>query len=112
MKEVSLADLVELSQQSLAHSEPSEWLREQLEESKPINSVAKGAYDFLIENNFDGWLLLSVLQQPKLSKPLNVDAFMEAPEVHRGWGRRAILGVGALFLLLVMYVYLKFGLGS
>jgi hypothetical protein len=112
MKEISLTDLVELARQSLEQAEPSEWLKAQIEDAKPVNSVANGALDFLRENKFDGLLLLSVLQQTRLSKPFTIHEFSVEPEKHKGLGRRSILGLGVVFLLLVMFLYLKFGMGK
>jgi hypothetical protein len=111
MRTISLPEIVELAQLSLERPGSTDWLKGQLQEVKPHNSVAKGALEFLAENNFDGLLLLSILQQTPAKANLNKGGLMEFQEKRQGLGRSLILALGLICLALTVFLYLRFAHG-
>jgi hypothetical protein len=112
MRSISLPEIVELAQQSLDKPDSKNWLKEKLEGANPVNSVAKGALEFLIEHQFDAWLLLSSLQQTPSNISHPTGAFLGIPKRRQGLGRRFILAIGLLGLLLSVFLYLRFTQGN
>jgi hypothetical protein len=112
MRSISLPEIVELAQQSLDKPDPTNWLKEKLEGANPVNSVAKGALEFLIEHQFDAWLLLSSLQQTPSNINQPIDALICMPERRKGLGRRFVLAIGLLCLFLSVFLYLRFTQGN
>lgn len=110
MERVSLADIVSLAQNSLEKPEPHLWLRHQLADKEPVNSIAGGALNYLQENQFDPLQLLTLLQQNKVVHPI-IDPQYSEPFRVKGWGRRTVLGIGIVALLLVVFIYLRFNQG-
>lgn len=110
MERVSLPDIVGLAQISLEKSEPKEWLRHQLSDKEPVNSIASGALNYLEENQYDPILLLTLLQQNKVVHPI-IDSQYSEPIRVKGWGRRTVLGIGIVALLLAVFIYLRFTQG-
>ena len=108
---IGLPEIVELAKQSLNQPVPSTWLKEKLKDVEPVNSVAKGALAFLEEYEFDGWRLLSSLQQVPLRTFQTTDALSEMPAKPRGLGRRVVLAVGLVGLFLSVFLYLRFRQG-
>lgn len=112
MRSISLPEIVELAQQSLDKPDSTNWLKQKLEGAAPVNSVAKGALEFLIEHQFDAWVLLSSLQQTPSNLSQPTDAFLGIPERRQGIGRRFILAFGFLGLFLSVFLYLSFTQGN
>lgn len=107
MESISMPDIVALAQNSLEQPDPKEWLRQQLADKVPVNSIAEGALHYLRENQFNPVPLLSLLQQNRVTIP-NLDPGYSEPIQVKGWGRRTVLGIGVVFLLVVVLLYLRF----
>jgi hypothetical protein len=112
MRCINLPEIVELAKQCLDAPDPQNWLKERLKGAYPANSVAKAALDFLIEHQFDAWLLLSSLQQTPSNINQPIDALICMPERRKGLGRRFVLAIGLLCLFLSVFLYLRFTQGN